>query len=89
MLTWHSGTIVLVFYLPQVLKVTLAKGPLKDLSLWMWGVWTACLLNTSIYSLFISYNKKMAAFNLAHGFFSGYIFLMTVYKRQKYKSQKT
>ncbi len=77
----------MLFYLPQAAKVTLAKGPLKDLSLWMWGVWSFCLLNTATYALFVIYNKKMAAFNLVHGFFCGYIFLMILYKRQKYKDQ--
>ena len=82
-----SSTVLTAFYLPQILTVVRAKSSLKEVSLWSWGVWSACLIVSFLYSLLVANDNKIAFFNLINSVLCMAVFGITLYKRfYRYKN---
>ena len=57
-----SGTIIIICYLPQIHAVMKSKSKLKEISLWAWGLWSACNLISLMYGVKILHDFKFSLF---------------------------
>lgn len=76
-----TASLLILFYIPQIVVVLRAKGPLKEISLWSWGVWSSCSLVTALYALSIARDDKMAFFGFLNTGACSIVFITTLYKR--------
>lgn len=76
-----TASVMLFFYLPQILTVIKAKGPLNDISLSSWGVWSFCSTITGTYALNLAHDNKIAFFSYINAFLCFIVFAITLWKR--------
>ena len=83
-----SGSVMIAFYLPQIISCLKAKDRLENISLLSWSVWVICIFNTTCYGVFIIKDLKFSTFAFFNCLACFLVCTITVYKRWKYRHRR-
>ncbi|MDC0254143.1 PQ-loop domain-containing transporter [Bacteriovoracales bacterium] len=78
------GSLMVAFYMPQIILVTKAKHELKEVSLLTYACWTIGLFIYFLYGLYKVGDLKLSILSLLSSINCATIFFITLYKRKKF-----
>ena len=76
-----SSTLMVVFYIPQLLKVIRAKPGESDTSLLTWGMWSVCMSINAIYAIEVINDDLLIAYSVASVAACVLIFAVAMWKQ--------
>ena len=78
------GSLMVAFYIPQIILVTKAEHELKEVSLMTYACWTIGLFIYFLYGLYKVGDLKLSILSLLSSINCAAIFFVTLYKRKKF-----
>ena len=78
------GSLMVAFYMPQIILVTKAEHELKEVSLLTYACWTIGLFIYFLYGLYKVGDLKLSILSLLSSINCATIFFITLYKRKKF-----
>ena len=78
------GSLMVAFYIPQIILVTKAEHELKEVSLMTYACWTIGLFIYFLYGLYKVGDLKLSILSLLSSINCATIFFITLYKRKKF-----
>ena len=82
------GSLMVAFYIPQIVIVARADNELKEVSLLTYACWAIGLFTYFLYGLYKIGDLKLSILSLLSSLNCATIFFITFYKRRKHKSKK-
>ena len=81
------GLVVLLGYMPQIIKLMRTTTDCRDISLYAWMIWNYTAIVSLLYSVFILPDIKFMMVNGVNVLCITIIIALTAYKRWHYKSK--
>ncbi|MEE2744136.1 MAG: hypothetical protein VYD54_09525 [Bdellovibrionota bacterium] len=78
------GSLMVAFYIPQILLVARAENEVKEVSLSTYACWAMGLFTYFLYGLYKVGDMKLSILSLLSSINCATIFFLTLYKRNKF-----